>query len=87
MEERRECARVADFEQENDIQLTNVVDVCRSLLQVEGSFQFKPNEVYLITTSITPWFVWCLRIGSASFFDLAPEDRGWEISIPKSSCR
>jgi hypothetical protein len=65
--------------EENDIQLTNVVDVCRSLLQVEGSFQFKPNEVYLITTSITPWFVWCLRIGSASFFDLAPDDRGWEI--------
>jgi hypothetical protein len=30
-------------------------------------------------SSITPWFVWCLRIGSASFFDLGPEDRGWEI--------
>jgi hypothetical protein len=65
--------------EENDIQLTNVVDVCRAVLQVESSFQIKPDEVYLATTSIIPWVIWCLRIGNTSFFDLAPRDRAWEV--------
>jgi hypothetical protein len=43
----------------------------RRLFQVENSFSIKADEVYLITTSFVPWLVWCLRIGEASFFDLA----------------
>jgi hypothetical protein len=72
-------ARTVLVLEENDFQLTNAVDVCRTLLQAENSFSIKPDEVYVVTTSIVPWWVWCLRIGDASFFDLAPDDRGREI--------
>jgi hypothetical protein len=51
----------------------------RRLFQVEDSFSFKADEVYLITTSFVPWLVWCLRIGEAAFFDLAEKARGWDI--------
>jgi hypothetical protein len=73
-------ARTVLILEENDIQLTNVIDVCDSLLRVEKSFQVVPDEVYLVTTSIVPWFVWHLRVDRRSFFDLTnPDDRGWEV--------
>jgi hypothetical protein len=66
--------------EENDAQLTNVVDVCRSLLHVENSFQIVPDEVYLVTTSIIPWWVWYIRVETRSFFDVSdPNERAWEV--------
>jgi hypothetical protein len=73
-------ARTVLILEENDIQLTNVIDVCGSLLRVERSFQVVPDEVYLVTTSITPWWVWHLRVDRSSFFDLInPDDRAWDV--------
>jgi len=77
-------ARTVLIFEENDMQFTNVIDVCRSLLQVESSFQVVPDEVYLVTTSIIPWWVWHLRVGTRSFFDLRhPNERAWDVD-PKS---
>jgi len=75
----RGACTVLIFE-ENDIQLTNVIDVCSSLLQVERSLQVVPDEVYLFTTSLVPWWVWHLRVGTRSFFDLQrPNERSWNV--------
>jgi hypothetical protein len=73
-------ARTVLILEENDIQLTNVIDVCRSLIEVEKLFQLLPDEVYLVTTSLIPWRVWFLRVDGRSFFDLSdPNKRAWEV--------
>jgi hypothetical protein len=65
---------------ENDIQLTNAIEVFRSLLQVEKSLQFVPDEVYLVTTTLIPWEVWFLRVDMRTFFDLSdPNERAVEF--------
>jgi hypothetical protein len=72
-------ARTILILEETDIQLSSAVDWCRTLLEVERSFPVKPDEVYLITTSIVPWTVSCLRTDNSSFFDLSENDRGWVV--------
>lgn len=77
---KRRGARTVLVLEENDIQLTNAIEVCRSLLEVEKSLQFVPDEVYLVTTSIDPWYVWFIRVDNRSFFDLSdPKERAWEF--------
>jgi hypothetical protein len=66
--------------EENDDQLTNVIAVAESLLAAETDRPNKPDEVYLVTTSITPWYVWCVRLGHRSFFDFTtPDERADEV--------
>ena len=73
-------ARTVLILDENDIQLTNAIDVCRSRLEAEKSFKVLPDEVYLVTTSINPWYVWFIRVDRRSFFDLTdPNERAWEV--------
>jgi len=73
-------ARTVLILEENDIQLTSAIDVSRSLLEAEKSFTIVPDEVYLVTTSINPWYVWFIRVDRRSFFDLTdPNERAWEV--------
>jgi len=66
--------------EENDDQLTNVIAVTESLLAAEADMPNKPDEVYLVTTSYTPWYVWCVRLGRRSFFDFTtPDERAYEL--------
>jgi hypothetical protein len=75
----RSARTVLVFE-ENDDQLTNVIAVTESLLAAEADMPNKPDEVYLVTTSHTPWYVWCVRLGRRSFFDFTtPDERAYEL--------
>jgi hypothetical protein len=77
---KRRGARTVLVLEENDIQLTNAIEVCRSLLHVEKSLQFVPDEVYLVTTTLIPWEVWFLRVDTRTFFDLSdPNERAVEF--------
>jgi hypothetical protein len=66
--------------EENDDQLTNVIGVTESFLAAEADMSNKPDEVYLITSSYAPWYVWCVRLGGRSFFDFTtPDERAYEV--------
>jgi hypothetical protein len=65
--------------EENDDQLTNVIGVTESLLRVESGMLNKPDEIYLVSSWGSPWYIWCVRRKDRSFFDLSPDERGWEI--------
>ena len=67
------------FEQ-NDIQLTNVHLVTDALLKAETSAREIADEVYLVTSTISPWWVHFVRVDFRTYFDLTdPDDRAWEI--------
>jgi hypothetical protein len=73
-------ARTVLVLEQNDIQLTNVHLVTDALLKVETSAGEIADEVYLVTSTIAPWWVHFLRVGSRTYFDLTdPDDRAWEI--------
>ena len=77
---KRRGARTVLILEDNDIQLTNAIDVCDCLLRVERSLQFVPDEVHLVTTTLAPWQVWFLRVDARTFFDLSdPNERAWEV--------
>jgi len=66
--------------EENDDQLANVIAVTESLLAAEADMLKKPDEVYLVTTSHTPWYVWCVRLEDRSFLDFTtPDERAYEV--------
>jgi hypothetical protein len=63
-----------------DDQLTNPVDVAREVLRVEKIIGNEPDEIYFVFSAIVPWWVWHIRVGTRSFFDLdIPDERAWEI--------
>lgn len=67
------------FEQ-NDMQLTNVHFVTDALLRAEAGFTAPADEVYLVTSTISPWWVHFVRVGTHTYFDLTdPDHRGWEV--------
>jgi hypothetical protein len=75
-----ESARTVLVLEQNDDQLTNVIGVTESLLAAEADMTNKPDEVYLVTTSHTPWHVWCVRLGRRSFSDFTtPDERAYEV--------
>jgi hypothetical protein len=75
-----QSARTVLVLEENDDQLTNVIGVTESLLAAEADMPNKPDEVYLVTTSHTPWYVWCVRLGRRSFSDFkTPDERAYEV--------
>jgi hypothetical protein len=66
--------------EENDDQLTNAIGVTESLIRVEATRPDKPDEIYLVTTSHSPWYIWRLRCGDRYFSDFTTEsERGWEV--------
>jgi hypothetical protein len=65
--------------EENDDQLTNAIGVTESLLRVESGMPNKSDEIYVVTSWDSPWYVWCIRREDRSFFDLLPAERGEEV--------
>jgi hypothetical protein len=64
----------------SDDQLTNPVDVAREVLRAEKIIGNEPDEIYFVFSAIVPWWVWHIRVGTRSYFDLdRPDDRAWEI--------
>ena len=73
-------ARTVLVLEQNDIQLTNVHLVTDALLKAEAEFSRIADEVYLVTSTISPWWVHFVRVDGRSYFDLtAPDDRAWEV--------
>jgi hypothetical protein len=63
-----------------DDQVTNPIDVAKSVLFVEETVGNEPDEIYFLFSIIEPWSIWPIRIGSRSFFDLKkPKDRAWDV--------
>lgn len=78
---KQDCgARTVLVLEQNDIQLTNVHLVTDALLKAEATAGEIADEVYLVTSTISPWWVHFVRVGSRTYFDLTkPDDRAWEI--------
>jgi hypothetical protein len=73
-------ARTVLIFEQNDIQLTNVHFVTDALLKVEKRFSALADEVYLVISTISPWWVHFVRVESRTYFDLTdPDDRAWEV--------
>ncbi|MGO9995820.1 MAG: hypothetical protein ACLPTF_25365 [Steroidobacteraceae bacterium] len=73
-------ARTVLVLEQNDIQLTNVHLVTEALLKAETVASGIADEVYLVTSTISPWWVHFVRVGTRTYFDLTnPDDRAWEI--------
>jgi len=63
-----------------DDQLTNPIDVAKSVLLAEKAVGNEPDEIYFLFSIIEPWSVWHIRVGTRSFFDLSkPKDRAWDV--------
>ena len=72
-------ARTVLVLEENDIQLTNCHLVTSAVLEAEKTLGPAADEIYLVTTSFTPWQVHFLRVDERSYFDLTdPDERSWE---------
>lgn len=65
---------------ENDIQLTNQFLVGEAIRESERTVEEVPDEVYLVSTVISPWHVYCIRIDGEWIFDSdRMEARFWEV--------
>jgi hypothetical protein len=63
-----------------DDQLTNPVEVAKSVLRAEKAVGNEPDEIYFLFSAMEPWSVWHIRVDTRSFFDLLnPEDRAWDV--------
>ncbi len=63
-----------------DDQLTNPVEVAKSVLRAEKAVGNEPDEIYFLFSAIEPWSVWHIRVDTRSFFDLVnPEGRAWDV--------
>lgn len=72
-------ARTVLVLEENDIQLTNCHVVTDAVLRSEHMLGRAADEIYLVTTSFTPWQVHFVRVGDRSYFDLSdPDERSWD---------
>jgi len=72
-------ARTVLVLEENDIQLTNCHVVTDAVLKSEQTLGRAADEIYLVTTSFTPWQVHFVRVGDRSYFDLSdPDERSWD---------
>jgi hypothetical protein len=72
-------ARTVLVLEENDIQLTNCHVVTDAVLKSEQTLGHAADEIYLVTTSFTPWQVHLVRVGDRSYFDLSdPDERSWD---------
>jgi hypothetical protein len=74
------AARTVLVLEQNDIQLTNVHFVTDALLKAEIGMNGIADEVYLVTTTTSPWWVHFVRVGARTYFDLTdPDDRAREV--------
>jgi len=55
----------------NDIQLTNPQVVYDVLAKIEPEFPERPDEIYLVGSWATEWFIHALRIGERDYYELS----------------
>jgi hypothetical protein len=73
-------ARTILILEDNDIALTNQQFVADALLTSERGLATPADEVYLVKTSSKIWFIWPLRVGDKTYFDVMdPNKRCWEV--------
>lgn len=82
-------ARTIFVLEENDIQMTNVPLVCDAYLDTLKSRSDIPDETWLVSTAVDPWYVHPLLVGGRTYYDHAHEFRGaagWQVD-PKTIIR
>jgi hypothetical protein len=63
--------------EDNDIFLTNQSIVAETYLPLALARPDRPDETYLVSTSVTPWHAWPMLIDGKTYFDFA---RGHELT-------
>jgi hypothetical protein len=65
-------ARTVLIFEESDVQMTNPFLAARAIHKAEDQLNYRPNEVYLLSSAIgASWSLWSLRIDSHVFDDLS----------------
>jgi hypothetical protein len=78
-------ARLILILEENDIQLTNSQLVADAITLIEKDVKEKPDEIYLVTTSIDdPWWIWAMRIDSEDYYTLCASQKSMTEVSPSS---
>ena len=78
-------ARLILIFEENDIQLTNPQLVADAIALIEKDVTEKPDEIYLVTTSINdPWWIWAMRIDSEDYYTLCASQKSMTEVSPSS---
>jgi hypothetical protein len=72
-------ARAILILEEDDIFLTNHLNVADALFQVEASHSDHPDEIYLLSVFTSMWLITRLRIGDRTVYDMPVDDRFWEV--------
>jgi hypothetical protein len=67
--------------EDNDFFLTNQAIVAETYLPLATGRPDRPDETYLVSTSITPWHAWPILVDGRSYFDFSPagDAQWWEI--------
>jgi hypothetical protein len=73
----RSGARTILILEDADISLTNEQLVADTFAQVEEGRNDLPDEIYVVTTFTTPWYVTCLRRPGRTYYD--DGERYWPI--------
>jgi hypothetical protein len=79
---RIEKARTVLVLEENDIQTTNVPLVCDSYLAAVMARTDVPDETWLVSTALDPWYAHPLLVDGRTYYDHAQEFRGavgWQV--------
>jgi hypothetical protein len=72
-------ARTVLVLEENDIQLTNHEVVTKAVLKAEKTLGRAADEIYVVSTSSTPWHVYFVRVDDHSCLDLSDsEEWSWD---------
>lgn len=68
--------------EENDLQLTNTHLVTKAVLKVEKDIKNKPDEIYLVSTSLPScWYFYYIRLNGKTYFDFKnPAARCWKVN-------
>jgi hypothetical protein len=75
-------ARTVLIFEENDIQTTNVPLVCDAYLDAVKKRQDVPDETWLVSTAVDPWYAHPLLVAGRSYYDHAQEFQGaagWQV--------
>jgi hypothetical protein len=75
-------ARTVLVLEENDIQTTNVPLVCDAYLDAVKGRADVPDETWLVSTAVDPWYAHPLLVNGRTYYDDAEEFRGavgWQV--------
>lgn len=64
-------ARTVLVLEDNDIQLTSVVNVAEAFLPIALARDDRPDETYMLMTCNQTWYAWPILVGGETYFDLS----------------